>query len=98
MSRRRQTANIPNPTHSNRQDPQHIIAADIRDEMRHCALTHPKPSHLNWHDLRNLTAECQSNKSKYPKGHEYPLFNSGQSLCHIDRLTRSLAHIYFMRL
>ena len=31
---RRQTANIPNLTHSNRQDPQHMAAADIRYEMR----------------------------------------------------------------
>ena len=34
MRRRRQTANIPNPTHINRQDPQHMAAADIRYEMR----------------------------------------------------------------
>ena len=34
MRRRRQTANIPNLTHSNRQDPQHMAAADIRYEMR----------------------------------------------------------------
>ena len=33
MSRRRQTANIPNPTYSNRQDPQRMAAADIRYEM-----------------------------------------------------------------
>ena len=57
MSRRRQT-NIPNPTNSNRQDPQHISAADIRYEMHQCALTHPKPSNLNWHDPWNPTAQC----------------------------------------
>ena len=34
MRRRRQTANIPNLTHSNRQDPQHMAAPDIRSEMR----------------------------------------------------------------
>ena len=61
MSRRRQTADIPYPTHSNRQDPQHIAAADIRYEMRDGALTHPKPSHLNWHDPRNLTAKTDVN-------------------------------------
>ena len=30
MRRRRQTTNIPNPAHINRQDPQHMAAADIR--------------------------------------------------------------------
>ena len=34
MRRRRQRAIIPNLTHSNRQDPQHMAAADIRYEMR----------------------------------------------------------------
>ena len=62
MNWRRQTANIPNPTYSNRQDPQHMAAADIRHEIRQCSLTHPKPTHLNWHDPRNLTAECTRQK------------------------------------
>ena len=47
MSRCRQMANIPNTTHNNRQDPQQMAASDIRYEMRVCALTHPKPTHLN---------------------------------------------------
>ena len=55
MSRRRQTANISNPTHSNRQDPQHMAAADIRYEMR--LFAHPNRSHLNWHDPRNLSLQ-----------------------------------------
>ena len=62
MYSRRQAANIPNLTHSNRQDPQHMTAADIRYEMRVPRLTHPKPSHLNLHDPRNLTAECTRQK------------------------------------
>ena len=33
MSRRQQTAKILNPTHSNRQDLQHMATADIRYEM-----------------------------------------------------------------
>ena len=44
----RQTANIPNLTHINRQDPQHMATAHIRYEMHVSRLTHPKPSHLNW--------------------------------------------------
>ena len=59
MCRRRQTANIPNLTNSNRQDPQHMAAADISYVMRVSRLTHPKPSHINWHDPRNLTVECK---------------------------------------
>ena len=42
MRRRRQTANIPNLTHSKLQNPQHMAAADIRYEMR------PNPKHPNW--------------------------------------------------
>ena len=57
MRRRRKTANIPNPTHSNRQDPQHMASADIRYEMRVSRLMHPKSSNLNWYDPRNPTAE-----------------------------------------
>ena len=44
------TANIPNLTHSNRQDPQHMAAADIRYEMRvnatHASQT--EPPQLTW--------------------------------------------------
>ena len=47
MRRRRQTANIPNPTHISRQNSQHMAAADIRYEMHTTRHTHPKPSHLN---------------------------------------------------
>ena len=63
MRRRRQTANIPYLTYSNRQDPQYMAAADIRYEMRVSRLTHPKPSHLHWHDPRNLTAERTRQKT-----------------------------------
>ena len=45
MRRRRQTANIPNLTHSNRQDPQHMAAADA------CTATHAsqtEPPQLTW--------------------------------------------------
>ena len=50
MLRRQQTANIPNLTHSNRQDPQHMAAADIRYVMRviptHASQT--EPPQLTW--------------------------------------------------
>ena len=72
MSRRRQTANIPNPTYSNRQDPQHMAAADIRYEMRHCLLTNPIPSLLNWHDPRNPTAEDVNRSDPAIKPKNYP--------------------------
>ena len=55
MRRRRQIANIPNPTHINRQVPQHMAATDIRYELRATGHTHPKPSHINWHDPRPAT-------------------------------------------
>ena len=45
MRRRRQTANIPNLIHINRQDPQHVAVADIRYEMRVVA-THASQTEL----------------------------------------------------
>ena len=55
MRRRRQTANIPNLTPSNRQDP-HLAAADIRYEMRVVATHAPET------EPPQLTHECTRQK------------------------------------
>ena len=75
MRRRRQTANIPNLTHSNRQDSQHMAAADIRHEMR---LTRPhatEPPQLTWPrkpDSRVYKTEDVNRREPTIKPNNYP--------------------------
>ena len=54
MSRRRQTTNILNPTHSNSQDPQQLAAADMKYE--HLRI----PNRATSTDMtrKNPTAQC----------------------------------------
>ena len=81
----------------NRQDPQHMAAADIRHEMRLVLHMHPKPSHLNWHDPWNLTAGCTGQKMSTVQNIQKMALSTsheGNSLClyHPSALQKSDSH------